>query len=352
MKCTVLDYIKTLHAICLTGASTRPGGVSTSHGTTIHQDQDGFPLVPTYMSWDKVSKEDLEAMYWSQHYHKCQSLVPFQLDLFRVGLACGGKECQTPFQQLSLKQSDFILSKYLPLDTTLDSPWTMHHETMVKVFKHIAARQASYGIQDAFRSKAVLLSCKKGSLRPACYFDSNVEQVSPAPEVTNTNSQCKKGGRHWNSHKVAEQMLWGAQYLFTTISSQPNRQRGLAKDPASLKGPTANQCLELILASTYPPSSVHVGPVHTILAQALTLFYDLAFTIGQRMNLDTSSIQIYIRGWVMGFEFNRGLSRTFSTIINHNGALPNTLLATNSHLAPGPDGQYFALPCQIWADSE
>ena len=61
MKHTVLDYIKTLHAIRLTGAGTGPGGVSTSHGTIIHWDQDGFPLV----SWDKVSKEDLEAMYQS-----------------------------------------------------------------------------------------------------------------------------------------------------------------------------------------------------------------------------------------------------------------------------------------------
>ena len=59
MKHMVLDYIKTLQAICLTGAGTGPGGV----GTIIHQDQDGFPLIPSFVSWDKVSKEDLEAMY-------------------------------------------------------------------------------------------------------------------------------------------------------------------------------------------------------------------------------------------------------------------------------------------------
>ena len=81
MKCTVLDYIKTLQAICLTGAGTGPGGVGTSHSTIIHRDQDGFPLIPSSMSWDKFSKEDLEAMYRSyitQHYCKCQSLIPFQ----------------------------------------------------------------------------------------------------------------------------------------------------------------------------------------------------------------------------------------------------------------------------------
>ena len=81
MKRTVLDYIKTLQAICLTGAGTEPGGVSTSHGTIIHWDQDEFPLIPSSVSWDKVSKENLEAIYQSyitQHYHKCWSLVLFQ----------------------------------------------------------------------------------------------------------------------------------------------------------------------------------------------------------------------------------------------------------------------------------
>ena len=39
-----------------------------------------------------------------------------------------------------------------------------------------------------------------------------------------------------------------------------------------------------------------------------------------------------------GFGFNTALSGTFSTIINPNGALPNTVLATDNHLAPGTDG--------------
>ena len=75
-------------------------------------------------------------------------------------------------------------------------------------------------------------------------------------------------------------MLRSAPSSFTTIPSQPNVQRGLAKDPVSLEGPMANQCPVLIPASTYPPSSVGVGLVHTFLTQALTLFYDPAFTIG------------------------------------------------------------------------
>ena len=184
-------------------------------------------------------------MYWSyitQHYCECWFLIPLQWDWFGVGLACGSKDCQTPFQQLSLKQSDFILSKYLPLDTTLDSPWMMHCETMVKVFKHIAAHQASHGVQDTFRFKAILSSLKNGSLHLACYFDSKVEQVSLALELTNTNSQQKKGGRHKSTHKTAEQMLRSAPSSFTTIPSQPNVQRGLAKDPVSLERPMANQC--------------------------------------------------------------------------------------------------------------
>ena len=56
----------------------------------------------------------------------------------------------------------FYFLKIFPLDTTLDSPWTMHCETMVKVFKHIAAYQASYGIQDALDSKPYFQAVKRG----------------------------------------------------------------------------------------------------------------------------------------------------------------------------------------------
>ena len=133
-------------------------------------------------------------------------------------------------------------------------------------------------------------------------------------------------------------MLRSAPYFFTTIPSQPNVQRGLAKDLVSLEGPTVDRCLALIPASPYPPSSVSVGPVHTFLAQALTIFYDPAFTIGQTVQLDPKLDPDIHQGLGTGFEFNTALSGTFSTIIDPNGALPNTVLATDNHLALSTDG--------------
>jgi hypothetical protein len=79
MKRTVLDYIKTLRAMRSTGANAGAG--ATSHGTTVHLNQDGFPIVPCPASWEKVTKEDLEAMYRSyitQHYRTYRPLVPFR----------------------------------------------------------------------------------------------------------------------------------------------------------------------------------------------------------------------------------------------------------------------------------
>ena len=100
----------------------------------------------------------------------------------------------------------------------------------------------------------------------------------------------------------------------------------------------ANQCPVLIPASTYPLSSVGVGPAHTFLARTPTLFYDPAFTVGQTVQLDPELDPDIHWGLGTGFEFNTALSRTFSTIIDPNGALPNTVLAIDNHLAPGTDG--------------
>ena len=100
----------------------------------------------------------------------------------------------------------------------------------------------------------------------------------------------------------------------------------------------ANQCPVLIPASTYPLSSVGVGPAHTFLARTPTLFYDPAFTVGQTVQLDPELDPDIHWGLCTGFEFNTALSGTFSTIIDPNGALPNTILVTDNHLAPGTDG--------------
>lgn len=59
----------------------------------------------------------------------------------------------------------------------------MKRQGIIDFFQHIAAREASYGVQDAFRFKAVLTSRKKGKLLKANYFD---EREHAAPEKTVT----------------------------------------------------------------------------------------------------------------------------------------------------------------------
>ena len=81
-----------------------------------------------------------------------------------------------------------------------------------------------------------------------------------------------------------------------------------------------------------------MGLVHTFLTQALTLFYDPAFTISQTVQLNLELDPDIHQELGMDFNLPTGLSGTFSPIIHLNGELHNTLLAASSNLAPGPDG--------------
>jgi hypothetical protein len=89
---------------------------------------------------------------------------------------------QVPFKRIAKKQSEFIQSKYLPRGISLNDPRAMKREELIKLFEHIASREASHGPKKAFRFKAILSSRKKGELRNTRYFDD--ENPAPAPAVT------------------------------------------------------------------------------------------------------------------------------------------------------------------------
>jgi len=60
----------------------------------------------------------------------------------------------------------------------------MKREEMIKFLRHVAAREASHGVADAFRFKAVLSSRKKGSLQNSKYIDHTRDAApSPAPSL-------------------------------------------------------------------------------------------------------------------------------------------------------------------------
>jgi hypothetical protein len=82
--------------------------------------------------------------------------------------------------RIAKKQSEFIQSKYIPRGMSLNDPRAMKREVLIKLFEHIASREASHGTKKAFRFKAVLSSRKEGKLRKTSYFDDD----NPASGVT------------------------------------------------------------------------------------------------------------------------------------------------------------------------
>jgi hypothetical protein len=63
MKRTFLDYIKTLEK----GVSGAGAGAGASpNSLQVQLNPEGFPIIPSPASWDKITKDDLERLY--RHY--------------------------------------------------------------------------------------------------------------------------------------------------------------------------------------------------------------------------------------------------------------------------------------------
>ena len=96
------------------------------------------------------------------------------------------KNHQAPFTWIAQKQSDFVMSKYIPCGLMLKGRRTMRQEDIIKFFKHVSNQQSSHGVKDAFKFKAVLSSCKKGDLNGSQYNDlpqnmgQNINNLAPA----------------------------------------------------------------------------------------------------------------------------------------------------------------------------
>lgn len=64
----------------------------------------------------------------------------------------------------------------------MDDPRAMKREAIIKFFQHIATREASHGVPNAFRFKAVLSSRKKGDLCETSYADN--QERPRVPDMT------------------------------------------------------------------------------------------------------------------------------------------------------------------------
>lgn len=78
----------------------------------------------------------------------------------------------------------------------MNDPRSMKREDIIKFFQHIALREGSHGIPNAFRFKAVLSSRKKGKLVKTRYFDDHEPALPevPAPEQTEDTEPALLGG--------------------------------------------------------------------------------------------------------------------------------------------------------------
>ena len=77
----------------------------------------------------------------------------------------------------------------------------MKQEMLIMFFWHIAAHETTYGIQNAFRFKAILSKQKKGSLLPTQYGDIGAGAgavgiiVEPGPVTVTAQKKKAKPGR-------------------------------------------------------------------------------------------------------------------------------------------------------------
>lgn len=90
-------------------------------------------------------------------------------DALDTALARGGEKRSVPYGQLSVKNSKFIKSKYLPKKFTLKRPHLMRMDEIIDFVTHVHARQQDGGVKDAFRFSH--FEGKNGELDPAHYPD-------------------------------------------------------------------------------------------------------------------------------------------------------------------------------------
>jgi hypothetical protein len=179
------EYIQTLKGSRRAGAGAGASAGTGIRSPNIDVDTDGYPILPTSATWKKISKADLEKMYRSYitiQYGMCvhKSFLSKFLSGLNVGLASGMPKRQAPFTRISQKQTDFLERKYFPRGLILKDPRSMRQEDIIKLFEHAANRQASHGVKDAFRFKAVLSSRKKGNIDGAKYND---PAINPAMNI-------------------------------------------------------------------------------------------------------------------------------------------------------------------------
>jgi hypothetical protein len=201
-KRTVKEYIETVRKSILGAGVGAAVNVcdSRSEIMCIELDSNGFPIAPKISTDLKPTKRDLEQLYRlyiTHHYREWKSVQEtLVLNLLNLtGLASRDRDRQTPFESIALKNTDFVDAEYLPNGIKLSDPRTMYRDSLIKFFQHISSREASHGIENAFRFKSIHSSRKKGVIRAARYKENNVESDVPSVTVRRRNRKERENSK-------------------------------------------------------------------------------------------------------------------------------------------------------------
>jgi hypothetical protein len=96
-----------------------------------------------------------------------------------VELACRDPDRQAPFDRIGRNPSDCIDVEYMPTGIFITDPRSMKLDSLIKFFQHVARREDSHGISNAFRFHSVFKSRKQGEKIRARYIYDGDDPGSP-----------------------------------------------------------------------------------------------------------------------------------------------------------------------------
>jgi len=167
-------------------------------------------------------------------------------------------------------QTYFIKSKYIPRGINLDDPRTMKRESIIKLFEHIAAQEVFHGVQDAFKFKNILSSCKQGALLPSRYPSAKSganDNITPAPAPRRkSKSQRRETAGNHNDHAESPGIQSSTQqqqaFYHPGVTPSIPTMPGLSLDPAFSVDPPIDLDPEL-------DPAIHFGTISPGMVTAL-----------------------------------------------------------------------------------
>ena len=160
----------------------------------------------------------------------------------------------------------------------------MKRDDMIKFFEHIASRQATHSIKDAFKFKAILSSRKNGNFIDTKYPDNEMSQAAddlPAPSPTPVSS----------SNMPAPTPALSSFHIFVRNdlpAPTPTPALPSSNIPAHTSAVSNYLPAPIPVQAKTPSSSSYNIPAQASLINTNTLTLDPAFRVDPEIELDPS----------------------------------------------------------------